>query len=91
LIFVFSISMNTVENLPPPPPIPPPQLFVPDNTLHTLVNENKKGKLKSVLNKGGIIVDVLDLNNCTALYYACLTGNKDCVKILLNHNASPNE
>jgi len=79
--------MNTIEtNLPPPPP-PLPQVAI---TIHELVNENKKSKLKAVLNKG-CIVDTLDQNNLTALYYACLTGKKECVKILLDHNASPNE
>lgn len=62
-----------------------------DFKLHRYAIEGKKSKLKTALNRPKQSVDALDFNGNTALYYACLNQKKDCVKLLLDHNANPNE
>jgi ankyrin repeat protein len=36
-------------------------------------------------------IDQLDEGGKTALYHACATNHKGCVKVLLEYNANPNE
>lgn len=43
-----------------------------------------------ILLQRGAVVNAQDNERCTSLYYACFSGNLECLDLLLRHGADPN-
>lgn len=62
-----------------------------ESKFHKYAFLGKKSKLKNLIKSENANVNGLDSRGNTALFYACQSKKRDCVKLLLENNANPNE
>ena len=58
-----------------------------DNVFLTACKNGQKGIVQAFIKKGGINYDKRDAMGCTPLYYACMKGARDIVKLLIDAGA----